>query len=93
MNRFPLKEIARLIPAAVRNWQNDKAPRLGAALAYYMALSLAPTIVIMLAMAGWAFGAKAATGRNKAGAAFAHRSAGPGPMARPAMRQDIRCQR
>lgn len=63
MNRFPLKEIARLIPAAVRNWQNDKAPRLGAALAYYMALSLAPTIVIMLAMAGWAFGAKAATGR------------------------------
>jgi membrane protein len=35
---------------------------MGAALAYYMALSLAPTLVIMLAVAGFAFSAKAAQG-------------------------------
>lgn len=63
MNHVPVKEITSLIRTAVQNWQNDRAPRLGAALAYYMALSLAPTVVIMLAIAGWAFGARAAEGR------------------------------
>src|SRR5271156_728934 len=62
MRRVPVKEIPPLIGAAARNWQDDKAPRLGAALAYYMALSLAPTVVIMLAVAHWAFGAKGAEG-------------------------------
>lgn len=59
----PARELAGLIGAAVQNWQNDRAPRMGAALAYYMALSLAPTVVIMLAVAGWAFGTEAAEGR------------------------------
>ncbi len=36
---------------------------MGAALAYYIALSLAPTVLILLAVAGWAFGAQAAEGR------------------------------
>ena len=36
---------------------------MGAALAYYMALSLAPTVIIILAVTGLAFGAKAAQGR------------------------------
>jgi membrane protein len=36
---------------------------MGAALAYYMALSLAPTVVIILAVTGIAFGPKAAQGR------------------------------
>jgi membrane protein len=36
---------------------------MGAALAYYITLSLAPTVVIVLAVAGLAFGAKAAQGR------------------------------
>lgn len=63
MRRIPLKEIASLIRVAGQNWLDDRAPRLGAALAYYMALSLAPTLVILLAIAGLAFGAKAAEGR------------------------------
>jgi membrane protein len=63
MNRIPLKEIAPLIGVTVRNWQEDRAPRMGAALAYYMALSLAPTVVIILAVTGLAFGARAAQGR------------------------------
>ncbi len=36
---------------------------MGAALAYYIALSLAPTVLILLSIAGWAFGAQAAEGR------------------------------
>lgn len=63
MSHLAVQEISSLIKATVQNWQNDRAPRLGAALAYYMALSLAPTVVIMLAVAGWAFGARAAEGR------------------------------
>src|ERR1700751_3950785 len=35
---------------------------MGAALAYYMALSLAPSLVIMLAIAGFAFSAETARG-------------------------------
>ena len=63
MSGVPIKEITSLLRVTVQNWQSDRVPRLGAALAYYMALSLAPTVVIMIAVAGWAFGAKAAEGR------------------------------
>ena len=61
--RIPLGEIVPLLSATIRNWQNDSAPRMGAALAYYMALSLAPVVVIILAITGLAFGPKAAQGR------------------------------
>ena len=63
MKHIPLKEIAPLSKVAFQNWQNDKAPRMGAALAYYIALSLAPTVLILLAIASLAFGAQAAEGR------------------------------
>jgi len=63
MNHIPLKEIAPLCKVAFQNWQNDRAPRMGAALAYYIALSLAPTVLILLAIAGLAFGTQAAEGR------------------------------
>lgn len=63
MNRIPFKETAGLARVAVRNWQDDRVPRMGAALAYYIALSLAPAALILVAVAGWAFGAQAAEGR------------------------------
>ena len=63
MYRIPLNEIAPLAKVAFQNWQNDKAPRMGAALAYYIALSLAPSVLILVAIAGLAFGAPAAEGR------------------------------
>lgn len=63
MHRIPLKELAALGKVACRNWQNDKAPRMGAALAYYIALALAPTVLILVALAGLAFGVQAAEGR------------------------------
>ena len=62
MNRIPLRQITPLLRDTFRNWQNDRAPRMGAALAYYMALSLAPIMVILLALTSVAFGAKAARG-------------------------------
>jgi membrane protein len=62
MVSIPLKEIGPLLRVTVGYWYSDRAPRMGAALAYYMALSLAPTLVIMLAIAGFAFSAKAAQG-------------------------------
>ncbi len=63
MNHIPLNEIGPLCRLTVRSWQNDRAPRMGAALAYYIALALAPTLLILIAIAGLAFGAQAAEGR------------------------------
>src|SRR5690242_14069306 len=44
-------------------WSEDKAPRLGAALAYYTSLSLAPLLLIIIAIAGLVFGEQAARGQ------------------------------
>jgi membrane protein len=44
------------------DWQDDKAPRLAAALAFYAALSIAPILIIAIAVAGLAFGQDAARG-------------------------------
>ena len=60
---IPFKEIVSLSKVAIQNWQRDKAPRMGAALAYYIALSLAPTVLIVLAIIGFAFGAQSAEHR------------------------------
>jgi membrane protein len=63
MRAIPLKQILPLFGVTVRNWIDDRVPRLGAALAFYIALSLAPTLVILLAIAGLLFSAKAAENR------------------------------
>ena len=63
MTHFSLKDIPSLIGVTLQTWHDDRAPRLGAALSYYVILSLAPAVVIILAISGWAFGAKAAQGR------------------------------
>ena len=52
----------RLLKATYLEWTKDKAPRMGAALAYYTIFSLAPLLVIAIAIAGIAFGVKAAQG-------------------------------
>ena len=62
MVSIPLREVGPLLRLTVRYWYTDRAPRMGAAMAYYMALSLAPSLVIMLAIAGFAFSAKTAQG-------------------------------
>jgi membrane protein len=57
-----LKNYASLFRETGRQWLEDKVPRLGAALAYYSALSLAPLLVIAIAIAGLFFGEAAARG-------------------------------
>jgi membrane protein len=48
---------------ASSEWMKDNAPRLGAALAFYALLSLAPVIVIAVAVAAVVYGQAAAQGR------------------------------
>src|SRR5438046_1802142 len=52
-----------LVKVAVLQWVADKAPRLGAALAFYTAFSLAPLLLICVAIAGFVFGEDAARGQ------------------------------
>src|SRR5712692_8224617 len=51
-----------LIKESFSEWANDKVPRLGAALAFYTALSLAPLLVVVLATAGLFYGQAAVQG-------------------------------
>ena len=44
-------------------WSNDKGGRLGAALSYYTVFSLAPLLLLVISIAGLAFGRQAAEGR------------------------------
>jgi membrane protein len=55
-----LKDFWWLLKEAANDWLDDKAPRLGAALAYYTVFSLAPLLVIATAVAGLVFGPAAA---------------------------------
>lgn len=49
-----------VIKGASLQWSEDKAPRLGAALAYYTIFSIAPLLVITIGIAGLVFGQEAA---------------------------------
>ena len=48
--------------ASVNAWVDDYAPSMGAALSYYTVFSLAPLLLIVIAVAGMVFGADAARG-------------------------------
>jgi len=51
-----------LIKASVGSWRKDYAPSMGAALAYYTLFSIAPVLIIVIAVAGFFLGAEAARG-------------------------------
>ena len=57
-----LKSVWELSKASVFRWDEINAPRLGAALAFYTTLSIAPLLVLSIAIAGLVFGTKAAQG-------------------------------
>src|ERR1043166_2399458 len=57
-----LKETWAVLKQASSEWVEDKASQLGAALAFYSILSLAPLLVIAIAIAGFVFGEQAARG-------------------------------
>jgi membrane protein len=46
----------------VYSWLDDRAPTIGAAIAFYTMFSLAPMLVIVIAVAGFVFGREAAEG-------------------------------
>jgi membrane protein len=48
--------IPRLLKEAFLAWYEDRAPRLGAALAFYTLFSLAPLLMVIIAVAALAFG-------------------------------------
>lgn len=52
-----------LLRATASEWSVDKAPRLGAALAFYSVLSIAPLLLIAIAVAALIFGEEAASGQ------------------------------
>jgi len=58
-----LSSIWSLFKEAGKEWLEDKAPRLAAALAYYAIFSLAPLIVIVIGIVGLIFGQEAAEGQ------------------------------
>src|SRR5262245_35575705 len=44
-----------LIKQTIKEWQQDEAPRMGASLAYYSLFSLAPLLVIVIAIVGFVY--------------------------------------
>ena len=63
LSRLNWEELLVLIQETVNEWSNDKAQRLGAALAFYTLLSLAPLLVVAIAAAAFAFGREAVEGQ------------------------------
>ncbi|CAM2188241.1 membrane protein [Paraburkholderia sacchari] len=88
---------ASWVVSACRQFVADRCPSLAASIAFYSAFSLAPTLVMVIAVAGWFFGADAARGElfrqvhnvlgNDAAAGIstivenAHRAGGTGSIA------------
>ena len=62
-----IKEVWRLFKMAVTAWSNDYAPSMGAALSYYTLFSIAPLLLIVIAVAGWFFGDDAVRGELTGG--------------------------
>jgi membrane protein len=61
MHAWNPKAIGQLALRAVKGWIDDKATSMGAALAFYSLLSLAPLLIVVIAVAGLFLGRDAAT--------------------------------
>ncbi len=57
------KDVIPLLKQTVSEWVDDKAPTMAAALSYYTIFSIAPVLIIAVAVAGLAFGQEAARGQ------------------------------
>ena len=62
-SRLRLKEILGIIEVTLSEWNDDKAQRLGASLAFFTLLSLAPLVVVTVAVGAALFGREAAEGQ------------------------------
>ena len=74
-----LRDAWHLLKDTGRKFLDDKATRLAAAIAYYTALSLSPLLVVVIAIAGFVFGAEAARARSRTRSAAWSATRGPRP--------------
>lgn len=58
----PEASLWSMLKHTVQAWVDDRAPSMGASIAYYTLFSLAPLLLIVVSMAGLLFGAEAARG-------------------------------
>ena len=72
----------QVLKTAGQEWMKDKIPQLGAALAFYSVLSLAPLLIIAIAVAGLVFGEEAASGQLDAQIRSSSARKGAGPSRR-----------
>ncbi|MGZ5031822.1 MAG: YihY/virulence factor BrkB family protein [Usitatibacter sp.] len=56
------RELARLLLEAARNWMKDEVASMGAALAFYTLFSMAPLLLLVIAIAGLVIGTDVAQG-------------------------------
>src|SRR5579872_4082239 len=63
LSKFCASDVRILLTDTYEEWYKHKAPRLSAALAFYTALSLAPLLIVVIAVAGFFFGQQAAEGQ------------------------------
>jgi membrane protein len=61
-----IKTVWELLKETISDWSQDKASRLAAALAYYTTFSIAPLLVIVIAIVGLIFGREAVQGQIEA---------------------------
>jgi membrane protein len=59
--RLTPKSLFSMLKEAASEWSHDKASRLAAALSYYTLFSIAPLLIIAIALAGLVFGREAAS--------------------------------
>ena len=57
-----LRDALALAKEALRGWQEDDAASMGAALAFYTLFSMAPLLLLVIAIAGLVIGADTARG-------------------------------
>lgn len=57
-----LQQLFQLCKKAVQAWSDDYAPSMGAAISYYTMFSIAPLLMIVIAVAGYLFGEEAVRG-------------------------------
>ncbi|MGV7209980.1 YihY/virulence factor BrkB family protein [Oxalobacteraceae bacterium A2-2] len=62
MTRIPAASILSILKCSVSEWLEHRAGSMGAALAFYTLFSLAPILVLVLAVAGFFYGQQAAQG-------------------------------
>jgi membrane protein len=60
--RINVKQGLRLLKESASSWSADYAPSMGAAISYYTLFSIAPLLIIVIAVAGMVFGDDAARG-------------------------------